>query len=590
MNNNQFRKLLSDTPSRQNDGSSSSATPAFSAKRSSIVPMTPRAVKGGIDVDFARQVRERNAAVNPMKKFRSAAAPKGAKLAKGYTDRARAREEKGDGEDDRAARIKALEEQMKLGQISMEMFEGLRDQITGGEASSTHLVKGLDRQLLERVKRGEDVLGVGGGEKTAVAEPVPDVDEELDKLGEQEVVTVQREKAKKGSMASPSLAGKKRNRDEIMAEMKAQREAAARAKAAPQLDARWRKVGEKEKSRVEIDSKGREVIITVDEDGVVKKKVRKVPSQDPEIALDMPDASRAILGADSIVPEAISQPTPLVEDDEDIFDGVGTAYNPLGDEPDDVDDSGEESDVNDDVLPLQQSLKPPDEPSAPKTERTESDDQSDESEPHELPAEPPEVSDEPAPKPESVRRSYFAAPSATVDESSIDHFAGIQNVIKKAAQLGQSKEPSDEDDDAREGETAEAHQTRLKRRTQMLARQDRDLDDMDMGFGGSRVEDEADGDEEGGAKIKLSEWKEGGKGGDGGDEEGGKGGREKKKRKPKKRKGDANSAADIMRVMEGRKGKHLTAPRPWIQATWESPTPATSSNAGPMSTGVGRGG
>ncbi|KAK3060847.1 hypothetical protein LTR53_019981, partial [Teratosphaeriaceae sp. CCFEE 6253] len=102
--------------------------------------------------------------------------------------------------------------------------------------------------------------------------PVPDVDEELDKLGEQEVVTVQREKAKKGSMAPPSLAGKKRNRDEIMAEMKAQREAAARAKAAPQLDARWRKVGEKEKSRVEIDSKGREVMITVDEDGVVKKK------------------------------------------------------------------------------------------------------------------------------------------------------------------------------------------------------------------------------------------------------------------------------------------------------------------------------
>ena len=269
MNNNQFRKLVLDTPARETDGGTSArpgATPsAFGAKKSSFMPMTPRTVKGGIDVDFARQVRERNAALRPSRKFKSSA-PKGVKFAAGYTDRAKAREEAGsDGEEEgenKAARIKALEEQMKLGQISMEMFEALRDQITGGDIGATHLVKGLDRQLLERVRRGEDVLGTGSGS----AAPVPDVDEELDKLGEKNVEAVKREKAeKKSTMAPPpSVAGLKRSRDDIMAELRAQRKAAAEAKQTPlPLDTRWRKVGEKEKSRIEVDHKGRQVLITV---------------------------------------------------------------------------------------------------------------------------------------------------------------------------------------------------------------------------------------------------------------------------------------------------------------------------------------
>ncbi|KAK5703450.1 hypothetical protein LTR17_022092 [Elasticomyces elasticus] len=559
MDNSQFRKLVFDTPARKKDGSPTTrpgATPAFGAKRSSFMPMTPRTVKGDGGVDFARQVRERNAALQPTKKFKTSHAPKGAKFAKGYTDRARARDEAEDDGDDKAERIKALEEQMKLGQISMEMFENLRDTITGGDASSTHLVKGLDRKLLERVKRGEDVLGVGGVE---AAEPTPDVEEELDKLGKQEVTTVQREKAeKKGMMAPPPITGKKRNRDEIMAELKAQRAAARKAKATPALDSRWRKVGEKQKSRIEIDHKGREVRITVDEDGVVKRLVRKAPARENEEetnAVEMPDASKPILGADAEMPEQASQPEPQEEEEEDIFEGVGTEYNPLGNEPDD-EDSDEDSD-----LEAAQVTAPLKEPSRPTYEPEASEDDGEVVEEDELTQEPSRVDVEPAQseparaveppsKPEPVRRSYFkdtTEDSATA--ASTNRFAGIENVLKKAAKLDQPSEESD----IREGETEEAHQIRLKRRAQMLAQQDRDMEDMDMGFGSSRVEDEAEGDEDG-KKVKLFEWKQS----VGGDDDEGEGdgdgkGREKKKRKPKKRKGDVNSAADIMKVIEGRK-------------------------------------
>ncbi|KAK0283690.1 hypothetical protein LTR35_006149 [Friedmanniomyces endolithicus] len=579
MNNTQFRKLVLDTPARQNDGklsSQSGATPsALGTKKSSFMPMTPRTVQGGADVDFARQVRERNAALRPTKKFKSSTAPKGAKYAKGYTDRARAREEAEDGEDNKAARIKALEEQMKLGQISVEMFESLRDRITGGDASSTHLVKGLDRKLLERVKRGEDVLGVAGSD--TVAEPVPDVDEELDKLGEQEIAAVKREKAeKRGVMAPPPpVAGKKRNRDEIMAELKAQREAAARAKAAPSLNARWRKVGEKERGRIEVDQKGREVLITVDEDGFVKRKVRQANTKHEgddagesadRTVIDMPDESKPVLGAGAEVPERAPQPTPVVHEDDDIFEGVGAEYNPLGTDLDDEADSDQDEEDE-----HKHDSAPPLRPSEPLKEvaRPEHDDMSATPSRTSSAAEEAAVPNQPMPGPEdgehvevgpdvanpsvkleAERRSYFKDTAKPGVEAIADHFAGIENVLKKAAKL-----EATDDTEARDGETDEAHQARVKRRAQMLAQQDRDLEDMDIGFGSSRVEDEADDDGEG-KKSKLSEWKQG-RGPDDDDDDGGegKGGREKKKRKPKKRKGDVNSAADIMRVIEGRKGK-----------------------------------
>jgi len=545
MNNNQFRKLVLDTPARQNNGTSSAhagATPsAFGAKKSSFMPMTPRTVNGGVDNDFARQVRERNAALRPTKKFKSSA-PKGVKYGAGYTDRAKAREEADETEaGDKAARIKALEEQMKLGQIPLEMFNALRDQITGGDVGATHLVKGLDRQLLERVRRGEDVMGTASGD-TGDDAPIPDVDEELEKLAEKEVEAVKREKVeKKGTMAPPPpAAGVKRSRDAIMAELRAQRQAAAEAKqTSTALDARWRKVGEKEKSRIEIDHKGREVLITVDEDGMVKKKVRKMPAKSEQVetaTLDMPDVSKPVLGADADVPAQVPVTVaPEKDEDDDIFEGAGIEYNPLGDDVDDEDGSDDEE---------AGELKQPIVTRAVQPEASEEPDEE-----HDAQTEAGEI-EQPDGDAKAVPRNYFGESKSNTDDAQTgDRYAGIQAMLAKAAKLD-PLQSSTSGDDADESE--DAREARLKKRAQMLAQQDRDLDDMDMGFGSSRFEDEAEGGEEG-KKTKLSEWKGTNKGDhEGWEEDGGKGGG-KKKRKPKKRKGDVNNAADIMRVIEGRK-------------------------------------
>ena len=562
MNNSQFRQLVSGNSNEQNAGSTprpSGSTGALGTKKSSFVPMTPRTVRGGSDVDFARQMRERNAGLNPTKtkKFKSYA-PKGVKLGAGYTDRAKARAD-GDGNDDakdKAERVKALEEQMKLGQISREMFEALRDKITGGDAASSHLVKGLDRQLLERVRRGEDVMGTGEGTVEEEEEPnlaeAADVDDELEKLGEVEVEALKKGKvAKKGNMAPPPpVAGKKRSRDEITAELKAQRQAAAEARKAsePQLGDRWQKVTDKKKPKIEIDAKGREVITTVDEHGVVKKRVRKLQiaqTDEASAAMGAPDTSKTVLGADVAIPEPAkpedAAPGPVDDDgDDDIFEGAGTDYNPLGNVPDD--DSEDDSDDSDAEPPRKKSSVD----EAPETARQESMESSEGEAVSEKDEKPAALPSQAPP----ARRNYFKDAPSTTDDATHDHLAGIQEVLKKAAKM----DPLANDDEGEDREAREAREAQRKRHAQMLANQDRDLDDMDMGFGGSRNDDE--GDDEDGVKVKLAEWKGGRAGDDGWEEEGkggGKGG-EKKKRKPKKRKGDASNMGDIMRVIEGRKG------------------------------------
>jgi hypothetical protein len=532
MNNQQFRRLFDSKNGGSTSPPSKSQSASLGTKKSSFIPMTPRAVKGGIDVDFARQVRERNASQQPSKKFKSAA-PRGVKYAAGYTDRAKARAEADDAEDDKAQRIQALEEQMKLGQISQEMFESLRDQITGGDISSTHLVKGLDRQLLERVRRGEDVMATG--DSASHDAPSPDVDDELEKLEDQDVETVTREKAqKKGNMAPPPpVAGVKRSRDEIMAELKAQRKAAAEAKATPALDARkWRKVGE-QRSRIELDSKGRQVLITVDEDGVVKKKVRKAPAGgalQQEAALTMPDASKDVLGADAIVPEVAPPPQEPVDEDDDIFEGVGTEYNPLGDDDeDDGDDSSSDEELED---KRQTSINDAtnDEVSNEKEPGQVSDNSADEQ---------IEPSGSTQAQPQAPRNYFKDTPSAQTEDAE-DRLAGVQNFLQKAAKLDANRSVEMDDGD-------EERKARTKKHAEMLAQRDRDLEDMDMGFGENRYDDaEEDGE---GKRVRLSEWKGGAEEGwDEGEKKDG-----KKKRKPKKRKGDANNMADIMRVIDGRK-------------------------------------
>jgi len=446
---------------------------------------------------------------------------------------------------------------MKLGQITREVFEALRDKITGGDAASSHLVKGLDRQLLERVRRGEDVMGTGQSTVDTEEPESPDaadVDDELEKLGEKEVEALKKERvAKKGNMAPPPpVAGKKRSRDEIMAELKAQRQAAAEARnaAEPQLGDRWQKVTDKKKPKIEIDSKGREVITTVDEHGVVKKRVRKLQIAERNelpAAMGAPDASKTVLGADVSIPEpaksegAASGPMEDDDDDDDdIFEGAGTDYNPLGNMPDE--DSDDDSDDSDAEPPR----KKPSVDETPETTRRESEESSEDEAVSEKDAKDSTVPNH-AP---TARRNYFNDTLSSTDDATHDHLAGIKEVLKKAAKM----DPLANDDEGEDREAREAREAQRKRHAQMLANQDRDLDDMDMGFGGSRNDDE--GDDEDGMKVKLAEWK-GGRAGDDGWEEDGKSGSksgEKKKRKPKKRKGDASNMGDIMRVIEGRKG------------------------------------
>ncbi|KAI1142777.1 hypothetical protein F5Y05DRAFT_366107 [Hypoxylon sp. FL0543] len=518
MNNEQFRRLVAaNTPKPSPDSNGASpgaATPrgvSLGSRQRSSIPMTPRSV-GLHKSDFARQLAEQNTGNKQSKKFK-AFDPKGSKLAEGYVDRARNRTS--EEEDERAARIKALEESLKKGEIDQETFDKLRAQIAGGDLSSTHLVKGLDFKLLERVRKGENVYGEAGLKEDS-PEAEDDVDEEFEQLEEKEVAAVKKEKtAKKGQLSTAPLnPSKKRTRDQILAEMKAAREA-AKAKEDTGLGSKFKKIGAKTPgTRIERDSKGREVLIVVDEDGHEKRKVRKIQPEadaaEPSAkAADMmlPDKDAKPLGME--VPEQYRKKVEEPEDEDvNIFDEVGDDYDPLaGLEEDDSED--EEA-----------------------TEKA----QPSEAEKKDQVAMPPP----PRPATTAEPRNYFKdSKTGLVSSESLKapSFSdpAIQAAIKKAASMKHIPKASEEED-----EEAKAKAERLKK---LLQSHDRDAEDMDLGFGTSRFEDEEDFEEK---KVKLSEWgRDDGEGGHGGG-----GGGSKRKRGPKKRKGDVNNAADVLRVME----------------------------------------
>lgn len=410
-------------------------------------------------------------------------------------------------DDDKVERVAALEEMMKEKHIDFPTFIKLRNEILSEEGGKA-LGKGLDFKM----EGLEDVLGGGKGSDGEIEEE--DVDDEFEELERREVKAVEKEQVKKkGEMAPPSLIpGKKRNRDQILAEMKAARQAAKEA-AGPSLGTRFKKVGEKRPtSRIETDSKGREVRITIDENGNEKRKVRKV-QVDPELEkrneLLLPDKDAKPLGMK--VPEI---PKPADDEDEDIniFDDAGDDYDPLAGLGDD-DESDEEGEVSEaKKMEVVEDKKP----------------------------EPGSMAPPPRPKQTAAPRNYFGdskAEESTKLATSQDPV--LLAAIKKAATLNPI---------AREAENAE-EAAKEARRKKMLQQDDRDAQDMDMGFGSSRFEDEADFDDK---KVKLSEW--GGRGGDD-DDDGGKGdGKGKRKRGPKKkRKGNGNNAADVMEVLERRK-------------------------------------
>ncbi|PNP77548.1 hypothetical protein FNYG_09040 [Fusarium nygamai] len=543
MNNEQFRKLLAANAKKNSDsqhgapaGSSSTGTRnALGSRQRSSIPMTPRAL-GGAQADFARQLAERNNAVRPQKKFKSYD-PKGVKLASGYVDRSKERDE--EIKDDREQQLKDLEEQLKNGEIDRETFENRRFEIAGGDLSSTHLVKGLDFKLLQRIRRGEDIYGEkkDGAEQQPTDEPTAeiDVDDEFEQLEEeQEVQVVPKEKPetkKKGQLSTVSLApGKKRTRDQILAELKASRKA-AKAQQGNVLGDRFKKVGVKQKagSRIERDSKGREVLIIVDEDGHEKRKVRKVQpgakeiDEGDRIGLLMPDQNSKPLGME--VPEQYRKKgEPEEDEDIDIFDGVGDDYDPLAG----IDDSGSDSDANENSKKMEQEIMDEGNTANP--------------------------SMQPPPKPQAPRNYFQGAKTGLVSEEQSKAPSmsdpAIMAAIKRAAALNPIKkvgDPAEEDDDDDDGQTEGMKKEAMEeKRRRLLQMADRDDEDLDMGFGTSRFADEEDFDD---SKVKLSTW--GDKDADG--EGQSKGGQSKRKRGPKKRKGDANNAADVLRVMEARK-------------------------------------
>jgi hypothetical protein len=495
--------------------------------------------------DFARQLAERNAKANPQRKFRSAA-PKGIKLATGYVDRSKERHD--DEEDEIAKRIKNLEDSMKLGQIDRSMFEKLVQDITGGDISATHLVKGLDRKLLERVRKGEDVLGgVAGRDEDGIEEP--GVDREFDELEDQEVGSIVREKVqKKGNMAPPApVAGVKRSRSDILAELKRQREEAAAAAATehekryPSLGAGFRKVDQSlGKSRIEVDAKGREILIVTDAQGKEKRKVRKQKVEDPPLEINHH------LDSDKKPINMHNLPAPKAElsEDEDIFEGVGSTYNPLA-ELDGTDSSDEEEgETRPDAAKIRSEAG---EGELRDKEMRRSDFK------EETPASGEEPSSHHSPRPptyvrlSSTKRDYFKSTSrlATKDINTFDA-SDADATVRAALQKVRTLDPN-----SALINDPNSEESRLKKRAAELAARDRDLEDMDMEFGESRFGD-ADEMEREGEKVKFSEWK--GLGAEGEDDGEGHGERgAKRKRGPKKKKGDKNSVSDVLNAMEQQK-------------------------------------
>lgn len=494
--------------------------------------ISSRSVTG---VDFARQLADhrREGDQHPAKRFKSSAAPKGSKLPTGYQDRAQLRNAEGEDEDDLQKRVKALEEMVKLGQIDQATFEKLCAELgIGGDTKSTHMVKGLDWALLKRVRAGEDISKAAEKPAPPPVEEPPiteeDADEAFERLmeekGHEEIVAAPKEKKekKKGTMAPPPPRPK--TRDEILKELKASRAAAAKAPApVPEstLGSKFKKVGngKPEKKRfIESDENGRrrEVLLITDADGNTKRKVRWLdkpnePRGTP--SLPMPGKDAKPLGmevpADIAAREAASAAPE--EEDDDIFAGVGADYDPLAGIEQEDDDSSSDEDG--------EHPEKPGKDHAPATISEEG-------------QQPTDATTAQPIKP----RNYFATTSTTAPEEPEDRTNPLTKdptilaALKRAAALRQTS-PSEEDPDI----SAEASLRHKKFLEEARRRDAMDAADMDMGFGGSRIED---GEDDEGPLLDFEGQQRGGN---------------KRKRGPKKRKGDKDSADDVMRVLEGRK-------------------------------------
>ncbi|CAK7220295.1 hypothetical protein SBRCBS47491_004139 [Sporothrix bragantina] len=570
MNNDQFRKLAfgSGASSSASSGSasapgnasaSSNAPKALGSRQKASIPMTRRHGDVG-RVAFARQMAERynnanNDSANDKKQKVRTSRPKGTQFAAGYVDRAKLR------------------------------AEAENDNGEGG-TMSTH-PKGLDFQLLERARRG-DVEGDGEakGEEDNTEETReggPDVDDEFEKIESADVQAVEREKTKKKgqySTAAPpgaAAAGQKRSRDQILAEMKAAREAAkqaqaAKAEAEPALGSRFKKIGpsqqqQKAGSRIEIDSRGREVLILVDEDGHEKRKVRKVKAPAAE---EKPEGNGTVLGME--VPEFYrkkleAEAAAAAAKEVDIFDDVGSDYDPLAGMDSASSEEDDDNDNDDDDKQTKESDAKRRRRSSSASSRSDGEvsdtSRGSRGRRRRAPSEErrrstkDERTRDKAPAAAAPPRKNYFGNSTLLSESTSRGGPSMQDpsvlaALRKAKQLREASE-ADAQNQALSEEAA--REARLKK---LLQSSERDAEDLDMGFGSSRLEDTEDLDDAGGGKkVRLSTWKGGEKEGDYDDDDGAGGGsrgdKGKRKRSGKKRKGDGNNAEDVMRVLERRR-------------------------------------
>ncbi|PUU76573.1 hypothetical protein B9Z19DRAFT_1088017 [Tuber borchii] len=506
MNNAQFRKLL-ETPRPANTSSQNGppATPALGSKLRSSIPMTPRSVLGGSSTqsEFARQLAANNAAEQKAKKFRSSAAPLGTRLPEGYVDRTKDRED--EGSDERARRLAALEELLKEGGIEHEDYVR-QTKLLGGDVSSTHLVKGLDFKLLEKVRRGEDVMRAirdDGGDEEEEGQNSEDEEDVLDKVLERDIVPEKKEEKKKKGNLAP------KTRAEILAELKRSREA---AKPVSVLGSKFKKIGVKE----EKDENGAKVKYVTGADGKAKKMVKrdKKKSDEPKLV------STTIMGMMPPPPMPGQTEKKVEEEDEDIdiFEGAGIEYNPLAglDGDDDSSSSSEEEGEEGEIQPTkktksEKALEPSSKPSPPPTSPSSSS----------MPPPPPS-----APKPKvnyfneqasSSSDTYKPPSSASALLSSNPELAAA---LAKASTLKAFSTPSEDEAG--------------KRRKALMESADRDAVDIDFGFGGSR--DFGDEDDDDGTVVKSS------------------GGGKKRKRGGKPKKGDKNDAGVVGKIVEERYG------------------------------------
>lgn len=422
--------------------------------------------------------------------------------------------------EDVAKRVEALEEMVKLGQIDHATFEKLRKEIgVGGDVGSTHLVKGLDRDLLQRVRAGEDISKPKPAEKrneesvtggVQGQDAVVNVDEELDRMleetGDGEEAPRQKEKkVKKGNMAPPKL-----SRDEILQQLRASRAAAAKVVSPePTLGSKFKKIkdGKGEKRRwIEQDENGRrkEILEITDENGKTKRKVRWLDKPGPQVdkhGLLMVDKTAKPLGMEVPADIVLKANAKEESEDEDMFAGVGDDYNPLGDLDEEDSSAPEDAEVE---------TKEPD----------------------------TRPSDTIATTTDGPRKplNYFGTTATAKDDDTrsnpLLNDPTILAALKRAAAIKQDVA----DDDIEKQEEDVDSETLLRRKKffeEAKRREAQDSLDIDYGFGSSRIDDEEDEE-----AFVDGESKRGGN---------------KRKRGSKKRKGDKDSVSDVMRVLEGRK-------------------------------------